>query len=110
MGLAISRIILNRENSIHLDSAADLTAADPTPEEHACPCQKIELMKKALKEMSHREFDILTRFYLREQPPERICKEMRLTLTQFNLLKSRAKAKLTDLVRRKLARNPFSRE
>ena len=32
-------------------------------------------------------------------------KEMGLTETQFNLLKSRAKARLTELVRRKLARN-----
>ena len=35
---------------------------------------------------------------------------MRLTPTQFNLLKSRAKAKLTELVRQKLARNQFNRE
>jgi hypothetical protein len=60
--------------------------------------------------MSHREFEILTRFYLREQPPEQIQSEMRLTATQFNLLKSRAKAKLTDLVRQKLKPNPLSRE
>ena len=67
-------------------------------------------MKRALKEMSRREFDILMRFYLREQPPEQIQSEMRLTPTQFNLLKSRAKAKLTELVRQKLARNQFNRE
>jgi RNA polymerase sigma factor (sigma-70 family) len=110
LNLAISRIIVNRGNSIDLDSAAELTAANPTPEEHAVAHQKVELMKKALKEMNQREFEMLTRFYLREQPPERICKEMRLTLTQFNLLKSRAKAKLTGLVQRKLARSPFSRK
>jgi DNA-directed RNA polymerase specialized sigma24 family protein len=109
LNLAISRIIVNRENSIDLESAAYLTAASPTPEEHAAAHQKVELMKQALNEMSHHEFEILTRFYLREQSPERIRKEMRLTPTQFHLLKSRAKAKLTGLVQRKLARNLFSR-
>jgi DNA-directed RNA polymerase specialized sigma24 family protein len=67
-------------------------------------------MKQALKQLSYREYDMLTRFYLREQSPEQIQEEMRLTPTQFNLLKSRAKAKLTDLVRRKVSRDRLNRE
>jgi RNA polymerase sigma factor (sigma-70 family) len=110
LGLAISSLVRTREHLIHLDSAHHLTAADPSPEEHALSIQKVALMKQALKEMSDREFDVLMRFYLREQPPEQIQSEMRLTPTQFNLLKSRAKAKLTELVRQKLARSQFSRE
>jgi DNA-directed RNA polymerase specialized sigma24 family protein len=110
LSLAISGLVRTREHSIHLDSAHNLTTADPSPEEHALSLQRIALMKQALNEMSHREFEILTRFYLREQPPEQIQSEMRLTATQFNLLKSRAKAKLTDLVRQKLKPNPLSRE
>jgi RNA polymerase sigma factor (sigma-70 family) len=110
LGLAIAGLVRTREHLIHLDSAHHLTAADPSPEEHALSTQKIALMKQALKEMSRREFDVLMRFYLREQPPEQIQSEMHLTPTQFNLLKSRAKAKLTELVRQKLARNQFSRE
>jgi RNA polymerase sigma-70 factor, ECF subfamily len=107
---AISSLIRTREHSIHLDSARHLTVAGASPEERALSIQKVELMKQALKELSRREFDILTRFYLREQSPEQIQKEMRLTPTQFNLLKSRAKAKLTALVRQKLARNQINRE
>jgi RNA polymerase sigma factor (sigma-70 family) len=110
LGLAISGLVRTREHLIHLDSAHQITAADPTPEEHALSLQKVALMKQALKEVTHREFDILMRFYLREQSPEQIQSEMHLTPTQFNLLKSRAKAKLTELVRQKLARNQFSRE
>jgi RNA polymerase sigma-70 factor (ECF subfamily) len=110
LGLAISGLVRTREHLIRLDSAHHLTATDPSPEEHALSIQKVALMKQALKEMSDREFDILMRFYLREQPPEQIQSEMHLTPTQFNLLKSRAKAKLTELVRQKLARNQFSRE
>jgi RNA polymerase sigma factor (sigma-70 family) len=110
VGLAISGLIRTREQSIPLDSARHLTAPEPSPEDHAVSRQKVALMKRALGEMSHRECEVLTRFYLGEQSPEQIQKEMRLTPTQFNLLKSRAKAKLTDLVRQKLAGDRFSRE
>jgi RNA polymerase sigma-70 factor (ECF subfamily) len=110
LNLAISRIIRARETSINLESATDLTGAEPTPEQRTVMHQKVALMKQALKEIGHREFEVLARFYLREQPPEQIRKEMSLTPTQYHLLKSRAKAKLTDLVQRKLARKPFSRE
>jgi RNA polymerase sigma factor (sigma-70 family) len=110
LGLAINNIIRTREHNLQLDSARNLTVADPSPEEHALEIQKVQLMKQALAELNDREFDVLTRFYLREQSPEQIQHEMRLTATQFNLLKSRAKAKLTDRVRKKLARNPLSPE
>jgi RNA polymerase sigma-70 factor, ECF subfamily len=110
LNLAISRVIRARETSIDMESATDLAAADPTPEQHTVLHQKVALMKQSLKEIGQREFEVLARFYLREQPPEQIRKEMSLTLTQYNLLKSRAKAKLTDLVRQKLGRKPFSRQ
>jgi RNA polymerase sigma factor (sigma-70 family) len=110
VGLAISGRIRTREHSAHMDLARHLSAADPSPEEQALSIQKVELMKQALEEMSRREFEVLTRFYLHEQTPEQIQREMRLTPTQFNLLKSRAKAKLTELVRQKLARRQFNRE
>jgi RNA polymerase sigma factor (sigma-70 family) len=110
LNLEISRIVRKRQTSVDLESAGHLTTADPGPEQQAAMHQKIELMKQVLKQMSDREFEVLTRFYLREQLPERICVDMGLTQTQFNLLKSRAKARLTDLMQRRLARNPFSRE
>ena len=106
----ISRIIRTRESSVSIEAATNLTAADPSPEQHAETQQKVALMKRVLRKMSKREFEVLTRFYLREQPPARIRSEMGLTETQFHLLKSRAKARLTRLIQRKMARNPFSRE
>jgi len=106
----ISRIVRTRENSISIESAANLAAAGPSPEQQAYTLQKVELMKRVLRKMSEREFEVLTRFYLREQPPECIRSEMGLTETQFHLLKSRAKARLTRLIQGKIARNPFSRE
>ena len=108
--LAVSQIIRKRQTSVALESAGDLTAADPTPEQQAAMRQKVALMKQTLKQLNDREFEVLTRFYLREESPQRIRIEMGLTQTQFDLLKSRAKAKLTFLVQRKLARDPISRK
>ena len=58
-----------------------------------------------MRAMSLREREILTRFYLLEQPPESICKEMRISMTQFRLMKSRAKGRFGALGRRSMARD-----
>jgi RNA polymerase sigma factor (sigma-70 family) len=110
LNLAISRIVSTRTTSLELESVTDLTAAEPTPEDRTGVHQTVALMKRALEEMGAREFEVLARFYLREQLPDQIRAEMKLTATQFHLLKSRAKAKLSNIIRRKLARKPFSRE
>jgi len=102
----ISRIIRTREHSVALEAADNLMSADPSPEHQAATQQKVALMKRLLKRMSRREFEVLSRFYLREQPRERIQLEMGLTETQFHLLKSRAKARLTRLIQGKITRNP----
>jgi RNA polymerase sigma factor (sigma-70 family) len=101
----ISKAVRTRQCAVSLESAATLSADNPSPEHQTETHQKIELMKRVLSKMSQREFEILTRFYLREQPPERIQLDMGLTETQYHLLKSRAKARLTQLVQRKLSRN-----
>jgi RNA polymerase sigma factor (sigma-70 family) len=107
LNLGISRIIhkLKRETSLELESATELTTADPTPEQWAATQQKVAIMRQVLAKMRAHDREVLTRFYLHEESPERIQKEMSLTPTQFNLLKSRAKARLTELVQRKLARS-----
>jgi DNA-directed RNA polymerase specialized sigma24 family protein len=105
LNLEISSMIHKRQTAVDLESAGDLTTADPSPEQQAAIHQKVALMKQVLTKMSDREFEVLNRFYLREQPPERIRMDMGLTETQFNLLKSRAKAKLTEFMQRRLARN-----
>jgi len=109
LNLEIGRLVRRRETTSAIESAAHLTGAELTPEQQALAREKVELMKQVLREMSDRDFEVLTRAYLREQPAERICAEMELTVTQFQLLKSRAKARLVELVRRKLAPKPFSR-
>jgi RNA polymerase sigma factor (sigma-70 family) len=110
LNLEISQIIHARQASLALDSVSHLTTTQPSPEQQAATHQKITLMKQVLSKMSRREFEILTRFYLREHPPQQIQREMGITQTQFNLLKSRAKARLTTLVQRRLVQHPVSRE
>jgi RNA polymerase sigma-70 factor (ECF subfamily) len=105
LNLAIGEVIRRRDSSGDLSETARLTAAELTPEQRAIAGQKVRLMEEMLREMSDRDFEVLSRFYLREQLPEQICTEMGLTQIQFQLLKSRAKARLADRMRKKLARN-----
>jgi RNA polymerase sigma-70 factor (ECF subfamily) len=58
------------------------------------------IVEAVLQRMSLRDREILTRFYLQEQPFRQICAELQLTETQFRLIKSRAKSRFGDLGRR----------
>jgi RNA polymerase sigma factor (sigma-70 family) len=73
------------------------------PEQEAIGRQKTQLMVQVLEEISPRDREILTRFYLYGQSQDEICREMQLTETQFRLLKSRAKARFGDLGRKRLS-------
>jgi RNA polymerase sigma-70 factor (ECF subfamily) len=65
-----------------------------TPEEQLAQKQRLQIMRDLLGELSDREREVLTRFYLFEQGKEQICREMQMTETQFRLTKSRAKQRL----------------
>ncbi len=72
------------------------------PEEHLLCHEQRLLMRQTLSELNPRDREVLVRFYLDESPQEVICEEMGLTVNQFRLLKSRAKARFTELGRRQL--------
>jgi RNA polymerase sigma-70 factor (ECF subfamily) len=110
LNLAVSRIIRNRETTAGIEAADEISGSGPTPEQQTLDHEKIALMKQVLREMNDRDFEVLTRSYIREQPQERICVDMGLTPTQFQLLKSRAKARLSELMRHRLARKQFNRQ
>jgi RNA polymerase sigma factor (sigma-70 family) len=95
-----------REAAADFEIAAEIPAPGTTPEERAIAAEKSALMTKVLRELSDRDFEVLSRFYLREQTPRQICDAMGMTQVQFQLLKSRAKTRLADLMRRKLSRVP----
>lgn len=73
-----------------------------SPEQEAILNNRQRFMLRILGRIAARDREILIRYYLYEQTAEQICDEMRLTDTQFRLMKSRAKAKFGDAGRRSL--------
>jgi RNA polymerase sigma factor (sigma-70 family) len=70
------------------------------PERKAVENERAELVRRLLKGVSKRDREVLRRFYVEEQTQDQICEEMRLTYNQFRLLKSRAKARFSEMGRR----------
>jgi RNA polymerase sigma factor (sigma-70 family) len=102
----IDRVVHHRQEEIPLDSSCSLTDNNESPEDRAAARQQIDIMLRTLRGLSSRDREILTRFYLHEQSQAQICREMRLSDTQFRLLKSRAKARFGELGRRRMDRKP----
>jgi RNA polymerase sigma-70 factor (ECF subfamily) len=98
----IDEVVQVRRDQTDLESGVAIVDRKGNPEERAIGQQNEDLMVKVLRSMSERDREILTRFYLAEQTQDQICREMKLTDTQFRLLKSRAKGRFGDLGRRQL--------
>ena len=98
----ITEAIETRNGKIDLESGEGLADLRSNPESNLITDQRLELMKEVMREISHRDREILRRFYLEEQPLDVICKELNINETQFRLLKWRAKQKFGQLGRQKL--------
>jgi len=98
----IEKMVATRRDHTELDSSMRIPDPHDNPEESAVFRQRAELIRKVLGELADKDREILTRFYLREQSQDQICREMKLTETQFRLLKSRAKARFGELGKKKL--------
>ena len=94
-----------RRNQADLEFGMALSDRHPNPERSAIEHQNGELALRVLNSLPKRDREVLARFYLEEQPPDRICREMGLTQTQFRLVKSRAKARFGELGRTRFARH-----
>jgi len=105
----IDHAVQSRREMADLNSGIRVADGRRTPEEEAIIRQKAQLMKEVLRGISHRDREILARFYLHEQTQEQICAEMNLTETQFRLLKSRAKNRFGELGKRRLSRRPLAK-
>lgn len=99
----IHNMMKSRRNSSEPEYAARLPDRQPNPERATILQQNREVALRVLRSLKQRDRDVLIRFYLEEQPAERICREMGLTETQFRLIKSRAKARFVELGRARLA-------
>ncbi len=99
----IEDAVQNRREQADMDTGVAVADRNQNPEQEVMLRQKSELMKSALAALSQKDRDVLVRFYLHEQTQEQICREMKLSETQFRLLKSRAKAKFGEIGKKKLA-------
>jgi RNA polymerase sigma factor (sigma-70 family) len=93
----IRHAILRRRRMVSMESADPVSPANESPEARLAYRQRVAGVKKMLETLCERDRNILIRFYYEEQDPERICREMHLTATQFRLYKSRALAKCCEL-------------
>lgn len=93
-----------RRNLVDPDHGPVLCDHRPDPEHKVIESQNVDLAMRVLNSLPLRDREVLVRFYLKEQSPRQICREMCLTQTQFRLTKSRAKARFTELGRARFAR------
>jgi RNA polymerase sigma factor (sigma-70 family) len=100
----IQSAVQQRRSFADLELIAPLRDRLPNPETRMVEQQKLELARRLLGSIPKRDREVLVRFYLREQAPAQICKELNLTATQFRLIKSRAKARFGSLGRGCLSR------
>lgn len=100
----IGAAVESRRNLVNPDHGAVLRDREPDPERRAIEGQNVELAMRVLNTLPRRDREVLVRFYLQEQSPRQICRDLGLTQTQFRLTKSRAKARFTDLGRARFAR------
>jgi RNA polymerase sigma-70 factor, ECF subfamily len=98
----IDQRVHGRKEHAHLDVAARVSDQRLNPEQNIEFHEKVGLMRETLAQLSARDNEILTRYYLHEETQRDICAEMLLTENQFRLLKSRAKARFAELGKRKL--------
>ena len=103
----IDQVVHSRREETHLDLGVRVADRRRNPEQNMAYLQRGDFMREILRQLSGRDCEILTRFYLHEQTQDEICGEMNLTETQFRLLKSRAKARFGELGRRRLQQKPL---
>jgi RNA polymerase sigma-70 factor (ECF subfamily) len=98
----IDQVVHSRRDELHLDVGVRVVDNRRNPEQNMAFQQKVDFMVEILNQLSERDREVLTRFYLQEETQEEICEGMNLSETQFRLLKSRAKARFGELGKRKL--------
>jgi RNA polymerase sigma-70 factor, ECF subfamily len=100
----IHGIVTARRKQAGLESGVVLSDRRPDPERRAIERQNLRLALNLLSSLPRRDRDVLTRFYLEDQKPPEICGALKLSETQFRLIKSRAKARFGELGRARLSR------
>jgi len=98
--MGFARTIARRKVSVYIDAAASvrrnqveigslfgIASPGATPEQEMVSQEETALVRITLARLAEREAEILSRFYLLEQTETQIRAEMKLTHTQYRLLK-----------------------
>jgi RNA polymerase sigma factor (sigma-70 family) len=91
-------IFFSKRNSTRFleeEDAKSLADSAAGAEADCVAAEQEEIAARILAALGSRDREVLTRYYLYEHSPAQIMKEMRLTATQFRLIKSRAKQRFT---------------
>jgi RNA polymerase sigma-70 factor (ECF subfamily) len=104
----IQQRVVSRQMELGLECGVEAAEPRQNPESEMISRERSAIGRKALLTLSPRNCEILSRFYLKEQTHEQICREMNLTETQFRLGKSRGKAQFAE-AGKLLARKPVGK-
>ena len=99
----IEEIVNTRKNHADLDTGLRLRDRRPDPERSAIEHENQLLAMRVLHSLKTRDREVLVRFYLKEQDPDSICRDLDLSATQFRLIKSRAKSRFVELAKRRFS-------
>jgi len=103
VAMHIDNAVQSRRNQQTMDPAMTLSDHQPDPERQAIERENQKVALRILGGLPKRDREVLVRFYLSEQSPEQICRDLQLTETQFRLIKSRAKARYGELGKRRFS-------
>jgi RNA polymerase sigma factor (sigma-70 family) len=102
----IRGVVNARRSQVAVDPAISLSDRAPDPERRVIEEQNTDVAMRILQSLPQRDREVLMRFYLLEQTPGQICDDLKITETQFRLIKSRAKSRYGELGRRRFALRP----
>lgn len=86
---------MSPEDSGHTERIGD---SQPSPFEQLWHKERAELMRQLIGELRiERDREVLTRYYIAEEPKEQICASLGLTSLQFNIILFRALKRYREL-------------
>jgi RNA polymerase sigma-70 factor (ECF subfamily) len=94
---ALRQRVTARRTEVEIEPRLGLRSKAAGPEGAAIERERMTIARRILHSMPERDREVLIRFYARGQEADDITAEMGLTPTQFRLIKTRAKARLTLL-------------
>jgi RNA polymerase sigma factor (sigma-70 family) len=102
----LRRTVFARNRQVEINPRLALSDRCAGPEGAVIREQQIEIASRILKSLPERDREVLVRFYSMGQDAGQITSEMGLTQTQFRLIKSRAKARFSQLCQACLTAKP----